>query len=173
MKKVLLVVAQNDYQPLEYSIPKRMLESASVEVVIVSNMIGIAKSTGNYNSAKVDLSLGDVEVNNFDGLFFIGGSGALEYLDNEISYDLLRTWQKTGKPYGAICISPRILAKAGVLKGKKVTGWDGDGELENLLLENGVIYINNPVVVDGNVVTADGPSSAEQFGKKILEVLEK
>ncbi len=171
MKTILLVVAQKDYQPLEYGVPKDVLESNGVKVITVSNQTGVANSVGNFNSVKVDLSLADVDVSEFDGLFFVGGSGALEYLDNEGSYNLLRKWQETGKPYGAICISPRILAKAGVLKNKKATGWNGDGELGDILSKNGAIYINNSVVVDGNVVTADGPSSAEEFGKKILEVL--
>lgn len=172
MKKVVLVVAQNDYQPLEYSIPKDVLELAGVQVVTVSNQIGIAKSAGSFDSTEINLSLDAVNVKDFDGLFFIGGPGALDYLDNEISYNLLRTWQKTGKPYGAICISPRILANAGVLNGKKVTGWNRDEELEKILSDSGAIYVRESVVRDGNVVTADGPRSAEDFGKIILEALE-
>lgn len=172
MKKVLLVVAQKDYQPLEYSIPKEILELAGVQVVTVSNQIGVAHSVQDYNQVNVEVSLDSVEVKDFDGLFFIGGPGALEYLDNEIVYNLLQAWQKTDKPYGAICISPRILAKAGVLENKKVTGWNGDGKLEDILLGSGAIYVKESVVRDGNVVTADGPSSAEEFGEKILEVLE-
>lgn len=171
MKTVLLVVAQKDYQPIEYASPRTILENNGVKVIIVSNQLGLAQSVKNYNSVNVDLNLADVNVNEFDGLFFIGGPGALDYLDNEISYNLLRQWQETGKPYGAICISPRILAKAGVLKSKKATGWDGDGNLGKILFDNGAQYIKEKVVVDGNVVTADGPSSAEEFGKKILEVL--
>ncbi len=172
MKKVVLVVAQNDYQPLEYSIPKDVLELAGVQVVTVSNQIGIAKSAGSFDSTEINLSLDAVNVKDFDGLFFIGGPGALDYLDNEISYNLLRTWQKTGKPYGAICISPRILANAGVLNGKKVTGWNRDEELEKILSDSGAIYVRESVVRDGNVVTADGPQVAQEFGNKILEVLE-
>lgn len=172
MKKVVLVVAQNDYQPLEYNIPKDVLELAGVQVVTVSNQIEIAKSAGSFDSTEINLSLDAVNVKDFDGLFFIGGPGALDYLDNEISYNLLRTWQKTGKPYGAICISPRILAKAGVLQGKKVTGWNGDGKLEDILSDSGAIYVKKSVVRDENVVTADGPRSAEDFGKIILEALE-
>ena len=173
MKKVLLVVAQKNYQPLEYSIPKAILEEAGVKVFTASNQMGEAHSVGNYNSAKVDISLKEVDITNFDGLFFIGGPGALEYLDNEISYKLLQAWQATGKPYGAICISPRILAKAGVLQNKQATGWNGDNLLEKIFSQFGVGYIGEAVVRDGNVVTADGPSSAEMFGKKILEVLGK
>ena len=171
MKKVLLVVAQNDYQPIEYSDTRSVLENSGVQVVMVSNQLGTAHSVQNYNSVEIDLSLEVTEVRQYDGLFFIGGPGALEYLDNEISYNLLQVWQKTGKPYGAICISPRILAKAGVLKGKKVTGWNGDGKLEKILLDSGATYTKESVVRDGNVVTADGPQVAQEFGKKILEVL--
>ncbi|HQL53010.1 MAG: DJ-1/PfpI family protein [Patescibacteria group bacterium] len=172
MKKVLFLIAQNNYQPLEYAVPKDILESAGIKVVTVSNQVGIATSTGNYSSTKVDLSLENIKMDDFEGLFIIGGVGAVEYLDNEIVYNLLKVWQKTGKAYGAICISPRILAKAGVLKNKKATGWNDDGKLEDLLLENGAIYNNNSVVVDGNVITAAGPASAEEFGKEIVKVLQ-
>ena len=172
MKKVILVLASSDYQPLEYSLTREVLEKSGVEVVIMSNKLGEAVSVQNYNTAEVDLILeSGVGVNDFDGLFFIGGPGALEYLDNESSYSLLRNWQTTGKPYGAICISPRILAKAGVLQNKKATGWNGDRELANLFSQYGVEYIDEPVVRDDNVVTADGPGSVQLFGQTILKVL--
>ena len=114
-----------------------------------------------------------VSTGDYDGLFIVGGEGALEHLDNETSHQLLKNWQATGKPYGAICISTRILAHAGVLQGKKATGWNGDGELGGILSAGGAEFVDKPVVVDGNVVTGNGPGAAGEWGSEIVKLLTK
>lgn len=171
VKKVLLVIAHEGYQPIEYRTSKKILEEAGHEVITVSDESGTAQAAYDGSSTTVDLKLDEVSIESGDALFFVGGPGAMDYLDNEKSYKLLQDWQASGKPYGAICISPRILAKAGVLKNKKATGWNGDGELEGILEGAGAEYLAQHVVADGNIVTADGPKAAEEFGRKIVEVL--
>jgi protease I len=186
-KKILFIIASEGYQPVEYGDAKKVLEEAGHQVITVSDRGGEAVA-GNGLVAKVDVTVSELnarrrdlslalssadERENYDGLFFVGGAGALGCLDNEESYKLLREWEKTGKPYGAICISPRILAKAGVLKNKKATGWDGDGELEGVLSAHGAEYVRQAVVVDGNLVTGNGPSAARGWGERICEILTK
>ncbi|MBI2436273.1 MAG: DJ-1/PfpI family protein [Candidatus Magasanikbacteria bacterium] len=167
---IVLVIASSGYQPIEYDTPKRKLKDAGFEVVTVSDRLGTAISKDPSITTQVDCLVSDVSAEIYDGLFFIGGHGALEHLDNEISYTVLRKWKQSGKPYGAICVSPRILANAGVLNGKQATGWDGDGELAGIFERCGVEYLRKDVVVDGHVVTANGPRAAEGFGKKIIQV---
>ena len=70
------------------------------------------------------------------------------------------------KLVSAICVAPAILANAGILKDKKVTGWSG---VKEVLEANGAIYTGRPVQVDGNIITADGPSSAQEFGETIAQ----
>lgn len=171
MSKVLLVIAFRDFQPLEYSAPKKVLQDGGVEVITASNEMGVAISTIKEQTAKVDILVKDANAENYDGVFFIGGPGAPEYLNNDDSYKLIKDAQVKCKVFGAICISPRILAAAGVLKGKKATGWDGDGELEGVLKKAGAQYVREPVVVDGNLITAGGPAAAEEFGRGILNNL--
>lgn len=181
MSKILFIIASDGFQPIEYSDAKKVLEAAGHQVVTVSDKAGVAVGKDG-SEVTIDFVLRDLSPalssaeereREYDALFFIGGPGALERLDNEESYKLLREWEKTGKPYGAICISPRILAKAGVLKNRKATGWDGDGELGGILSAHGVEYIREPVVVDGNVVTANGPSAAREWGATIVRILTK
>ncbi len=74
---------------------------------------------------------------------------------------------------GAICIAPTILAYAGVLEGKKATVWNQDGKQAEILTKNGAEFVDELVVVDGKIVTANGPPAAEAFGKKILEMLKE
>lgn len=169
MKKVLLVIAFEGFQPDEYSQPKQLLEAAGVTVVTASDKMGEAISKWERLRVKVDLTLDDVKVDDYDGVFFIGGPGALAHLDNELSYKIANSI--LDKVHGAICISPRILAHAGVLKGKKATGWDLDGELSGILTSAGAEYVKKSVVVDGNLITADGPEAAVEFGKAIVKLL--
>lgn len=170
MTGVILVIASRGYQPVEYGETKEILEKAGYTVITASDKAGEVEASDG-TKAVAEISVAEVKTMSAAGLFFIGGQGTLPHLGNESSYQLLREWQKTGKPYGAICISPRILARAGVLQNKKATGWDGDGKLADIFLACGVEYVREEVVSDGKVITANGPLAAKEFGEKILKIL--
>lgn len=171
MSKVLFIIAHEGFQPVEYNDPKNILQENGVEVFTASNLSGVAKAAYGGEDVAVDLLIKDVDVADYDGIFFIGGPGALENLDNDESYKVAKQTSDSGKLWGAICIAPRILAHAGVLKDKKVTGWDDDNELGEILTEAGAEYIHEPVVTDGKLITATGPKAAAEWGRKILENL--
>lgn len=171
MKKVLLIIAQNGFQSKEYFDTKAEIETKGIAVVTVAPLRVPAFS---HMGEEVipEITLSAVQVSDYGGVFVIGGPGALEYLDNEETARIFKEAQKLGNyPYGAICISPRILAKAGVLTGKRATGWDDDHNLGVIFEKYGVIYKDEPVVVDGVVITANGPLAAHDFGKKIAETV--
>lgn len=168
--KALLIIAQDGFQPKEYSVPKGVLESAGVEVVTASKKAGTAKSSIG-TAAKVDLPLSQIQVSDYDALLFIGGPGAAVYQHDYEAHLIAQEAFKQNKILGAICIAPTILANAGVLNGKKATVWNGDGQQGKLLQSKGAIFTNESVTVDGKVVTANGPAAAEEFGKKILKLM--
>lgn len=170
MKKVLLVVASDGFQPKEYADTKAALEAGEFLVQTGSDQSGEAFATDG-SSTLVDVVLEKVNVQEFDGVFFIGGPGALEHLDNQESNRILNEAMIAQKPYGAICITPRILAKAHVLVGKQATGWDQDNKLSEIFAQNNVEYIKEDVVVDGNIITANGPLAARAFGEAIVNIL--
>jgi len=171
MKKVLLIIAHHGFQPREYEKPKKVLTVAGVRVETASDQAGVAVSSITHEQVKVDVTLENVEAADYDGIFLIGGPGALEHLDNEKTYQIIRQAVQAGKAFGAICISPRILAKAGVLKDKKATGWNNDDQLAAILARAGAEYVCEPVVSDGKLVTAWGPDAAEEFGQEILKAI--
>lgn len=187
LKTVLLIIASQGYQPIEYGHTRKMLEDAGIKVEVASNLkqdafanpnnnhtksCGCNKAVPAYQKVHVDLALSEVDADKYDGIFIIGGSGALDFLDNQITHKIIQALAKNGKAFGAICISPRILAKAGVLEGKKATGWDEDNKLSGIFKQYNVTYVKKPVVVDGNLITANGPSAAIAFGKEIVNVLQ-
>ncbi len=172
-KKVVFIVANDGYQPIEYSVPKRILEEKGITVITASDRPGGAIASDN-STTPVDITIEELKPENYDGIFFIGGPGAMEHLDNSISYAIANKAMNLGIPYGAICISTRILAKGKTLEGVRVTGWDGDNALETILRGNGAEYAKgHDIVTDGLVVTATGPKAAEQFADGIMRVLTK
>ena len=171
-KKVLMVIAFKNFRDVEYFLPKEILERNGVKVTTASNKKGEAQGADGKR-ANVDLLISEVNPENFDAVLFVGGPGCLENLDNEDSYRLAQRTVEKGKVLGAICISPVLLAKAGVLKEKKATVWSSpfDRQPIEILKENGVFFQDEKVVVDGKIVTANGPNAAQEFVAEILKLL--
>jgi protease I len=170
-KNIVFVIAHNEYQQDEYTIPKKLLEEAGFQIITASNNLDFATAK-DESTTKVDILIQDINLEDCGGIFLIGGPGALEHLDNPITYNILQKAHFMGKPLGAICISTRILVHAGILKDKQATGWNGDGQLGEIFKNNQVKYISQEVVVDGTIVTASGPHAANEFGEKIISVLQ-
>ena len=173
MEKVLFVLAKNGFKDIEFSNPSSILKKAGHEIFVASNAEIDEMARGAEGmEIKIDYSLAKVKPENFDIIVFIGGSGALENLDNEESYRIIRATVGLNKPLGVICIAPVILAKAGVLKNKKATVWSSptDKNPIEILRSNGADYQNQTVVVDGNIITANGPQASEEFGMALLKL---
>ncbi len=171
-KKVVFVIPYKEFRDEEYFTSKEILDSRGFQVKTASSEKGVARGADG-GEIPVDLELKDIEINDFDALVFIGGPGCLDYLDNEESYQLLRDVYSENKIIGAICISPIILARAGILKQKKATVWSSNLNKEpiNILKSAGAEFINENVVVDGNIITANGPDAAEDFGKSLAALI--
>ncbi len=170
-KLVLFVVAHKGYQPVEYATPKKLLEQAGYKVVTASDQAGTSTATDD-SETPVDIVLSKVNMDHYDGIFFIGGSGSLEHLDNQTSYNLIKKANAVHKVIGAICVATRILAKSGVLTGKSATGWNGDNELGAIYRQYNVNYVHEDVVVDDTIITAVGPEAAEKYGQNCLSLLQ-
>jgi len=172
-KKIAMVITFKDFRDEEYFVPKEILEKSGVEIKTASNKTGKAIGTDG-GEVGIDLLVSEVNPADFDAVVFIGGPGCLENLDNENSYNLAKEVISKNKVLAAICISPVILAKAGVLYGKKATVWSGplDKTAIKILQDKGVIYTPESVVVDGNIVTADGPAVAGKFAEALIKILE-
>jgi len=165
MKKILFVIAYNNFKDEEYAIPRSILKDKGFSITTASNKKGIALGVNGLD-VEVNYLINEFDINDFDVLVFVGGSGCLRALDNQDSYNLINQAKKDDKVITAICIAPVILAKAGVLKGKKATVWSSpmDKSPIKILTQNGAIFENLDVVVDGNIITANGPQAAEEFG---------
>lgn len=171
-KKIAIIVAFKDFRDEEYFVPKGILEEAGVEIKTASTEKGTAIGADG-GEVEVDLLVKDLNPGEFEAVVFIGGPGTFKYLDNQDSYKVAKETISQGKVLASICVSPVILAKAGVLAGKKATVWSSpmDKSAIKILEDKGAIYQDTPVMVDGKIVTAAGPQAAEKFAETIAEVL--
>ncbi len=171
-KKILMVIPFKDFRDEEYFVPKKIFESSNFEVKVASNESGIALGADG-GEVNIDLKLGEVNMVDFDAVVFIGGPGCLKNLNNEKSYKLIIEANYLKKIIGAICISPIILADSEILKNKKATVWTSslDKSPAKYLEEKGAFYQDENVIIDENIITANGPSSAQEFSQKILSCL--
>lgn len=170
--KIALIIAFRNFRDEEYFIPKSIFLRNGAKIFTISAEKGIAIGVEG-NEAKVDIVVDDLRVSDFDAIVFIGGEGALKELDNEKNYEIARKAVEDGKVLAAICISPIILAKAGILKNKKATVWSNPLNRAGIkiLKEKSAVYQDEPVVVDGNIITGNGPFAAKKFAEKIIEAL--
>ena len=171
-KKVAMIIAFKDFRDEEYFIPKQVLKTGGSKITTVSSELG--KAIGIYGGeVNVDATLDKLKVDDFEAIIFIGGSGALKYVEDETCWKIAKETVLKNRVLGAICIGPAILARAGVLSGKKATVWSSplDKSAVKILKEEGTIYEDNQVVEDGNIVTANGPQVARKFGETIAKLL--
>ncbi len=163
------IIAPKDFQEKEYFGTKEIFEENGYEVLTFSKYPEVATSSAGTQVA-VDKTISNLEIERVSGIIFVGGPGTTVYFDDEEVLNLAKEAVTKGKLVGAICIAPSILANAGVLNGVMTTAYPSERKnLEN----KGALFINENVVVDGKIVTANGPGAAQEFAEKILETLKK
>lgn len=170
--RIAIIIAFTGFKDEEYFIPREIFEKERIDIVTVSNQDGIARGVSGAEVI-VDIKIEDFNIDDYDGVVFVGGPGCLKNLDNEPSYKIIQETVEQNKVLASICISPVILARAGVLKGKKATVWSDtlDKSPIKIIEENGAIYQDKNVVVDGKIITASGPQSAEGFAEEVIKGL--
>ncbi len=173
-KKVLFIIAFKDFRDEEFFEPKEILEKAGFQIEVASTEKGLAMGV-NGGEVKVDFIIDEARVDDYEAIIFVGGSGANRNIENIRFHRLAREAVMKNKIIGAICIAPLILARSGILENHKATVWTSALERGPIqqLKDGGAVYENQPVVVDENIITANGPQSANQFGKAIVKELKK
>jgi protease I len=168
LKKVLMIIAPEDFRDEELFHPKEELERAGASVTIACANTAPARGVLGA-TVTPDIKLDQVKVGDYDAVVFVGGPGSSIYFNDNRALSIASEAFKKGKVTCAICIAPVTLANAGVLEGKQATVWNGNliGRIES----KGAKYVAKPVVVDGKIITANGPAAAREFGRAIAKAL--
>ena len=168
-KKVVLLV-ENNYQDLEFWVPYYRLKEEGVEVTVVGS-----GSSRNYTSkygypVDVEKEAKEIDVSKYDGVVIPGGYAPDLMRRYPEMLRIVRETHQKGKVVAAICHAGWVLASAGILKGKKVTGVSA---IKDDLVNAGANYVDEEVVRDGNLITSRKPDDLPAFCREIIAALAK
>jgi protease I len=164
---VLVVVADRDFNDSEFWALHDSLAQAGYRPVVASASGGEAKGMDG-TTVTADLKLADVQAGDYRALAIVGGPGIQDLWDDARLQELARETAADGKAVGAICLAPVVLARAGLLQGKKGTVWS---DQRSELSDAGCDVQDDAVVVDGLVVTGNGPDAADEFARAFITTL--
>ena len=167
MPRVLVPIAQGS-EELEAVTIIDLLRRADFDVT-VAGLDGSPVTMSRKTKIVPDKSLDEALTQEFDLVVLPGGLPGADNLNNDSRiHVLLKKMANSGKFVGAVCAAPTVLAKAGLLKGKKATGYPGF--LESLDLPDTEVT-GRAVECDGKVITSRGPGTAMDFALTLIEAL--
>jgi 4-methyl-5(b-hydroxyethyl)-thiazole monophosphate biosynthesis len=167
MASVIVPLAQG-CEELEAVTVVDLLRRAGIEVVTA----GLDEQPVHASRGMVlmpDVTLDQALQRDYDMVVLPGGLPGADHLrDDPRVIDLLRQMAAAGKYTAAICAAPRVLARAGLLDGKRATSYPGALDIAAV---PGLDYREQAVITDDRVVTSRGPGTAMDFALELIELL--
>jgi protease I len=171
-KKVAFLVAGEGVEKAELVEPWAAVEQADLQPVLISPQEGKVQLFEHLDKADtqpVDLVVSEAKVEDFSVLVLPGGVANPDQLrTNEDAVEFVREFVESGKPVAAICHAPWTLVEADVLRGKRLTSWPS---LRTDIRNAGGEWVDEPVVVDGNLITSRKPDDIPAFNSAVLEAV--
>ncbi|HTJ02547.1 MAG TPA: type 1 glutamine amidotransferase domain-containing protein [Methylovirgula sp.] len=170
-RRVAILVADG-FEQIEMTEPKKALDAAGAETVIVSPAQGKVQGFSDKEMKKADAfpvggPLPQTRPENFDALVLPGGvmnPDKLRLIPEAVAF--VQHFVEAGKPIAAICHGPWTLINASGVRGHKMTSWPS---LESDLRNAGADWTDAPVIVDRMLVTSRKPADLPQFCAKMIE----
>jgi protease I len=167
--KRVAILVEDEFEDLELTGPLEALRAAGAAVAIVGPTLG-ATYRGKHGEAIVasDLAAGAARMEDFDALVIPGGHAPDKMRMRHAMVDLTRQAMEAGKPVAAICHGPQLLISANAIRGRTLTCWPSIAiDVKNA----GGLYVDKPVVEDGNRITSRKPDDVPAFSEAIVRAL--
>jgi protease I len=169
--KTVAILAADMFERVELEEPRRALEDAGATTEVVSIHDGEIQGFDHFEPAStvaVDRTIEEVTPDDYDALLIPGGVGNPDQLrGDENAVVFVREFVGAGRPTAVICHGPWVLVEAGVVRGRRVTSWP---TLETDIRNAGGEWVDEEVVVDGNLVTSRKPDDIPAFNEKMIEL---
>jgi protease I len=164
------VLATDGVEQIELDRPWQALEEAGAEPELVSLESGSITAYDHIDKGdtkKVDALVSTADPDAYAALVLPGGviNGDFVRADAD-AVAFVTSFFDAGKPVAAICHAPWVLIEAGVVKGRRMTSWPS---LQTDLRNAGADWVDEEVVVDGNLTTSRNPDDLDAFTAAIVE----
>jgi protease I len=165
---VLVVVPPRDYGEQTLRHARSSLHNVHVGTWSVSTNWSDLIKGRLQDEFMVDGDVAGAKMDGYSGVLFVGGEGAMDLAANADAQRLAREAAAAGKMIGAWGHATAILARAGILKGRKVTG---SPDVKDLVLEAGGRFSGRQLERDGDLVTAADEAVGIRFGKTLAQIV--
>jgi protease I len=167
--KHVAILVEDEFEDSELVEPLREMRDAGARVLIVGS--GSKRSyRGKKGVAEVraDTTASKVKADGLDAIIIPGGYAPDKMRLHQSMVDLVLEAHGLGKVVAAICHGPQLLISCDIVKGRCVTSWPSIAvDLKNA----GAIWVDEPVVKDGNIITSRKPADLPKFNKAIIQAL--
>jgi protease I len=164
------VLATDGVEQIELDRPWQTLEEAGAEPELVSlesRSITAFNHIDKGDTKSVDVAVADADPDDYAALVLPGGVVNGDFIRADAdAVAFVKSFFEAGKPVAAICHAPWVLVEADVVRGRRMTSWPS---LRTDLRNAGAEWVDEEVVVDGNLVTSRKPDDLDAFGAAIVE----
>ncbi|MBA2738491.1 MAG: type 1 glutamine amidotransferase [Nocardioidaceae bacterium] len=171
-KTVAFAVATEGIEQVELTKPWQAVEQAGGTPRLLSTEAGTVQGFNHLDKAdtfSVDATFADVSAEDYDALVLPGGVANPDALrTDEAAVNFIATFTTSGKPVAAICHAPWTLIEADVVRGRTMTSWPS---LQTDLRNAGATWVDQEVVVDGNLITSRNPDDLPAFCTTLVETV--
>jgi protease I len=167
----IAVLATDGFEQAELTEPRKALDAAGADTEVISPKQGKVrgwKSKEWGEEVAVDQSLEDADPKDYDALLLPGGvinADALRMQPKAVAF--VKAFFEAGKPVGVICHGPWAIIEAGYVRGHKLTSWPS---LKTDITNAGGQWVDEEVVVDGNLVSSRKPDDIPAFNRELINL---
>ena len=169
----VLIMATNRFEESELFGPREILLGKGARVTLAALDMEPIMATVHDDPGKTiapDLTIAEVKEGDYDALLLPGGVGNPDRLRmDEAAIALIRAFDKAGKPIGAICHAPWLLAEADILRGRRATSWPS---IRTDVSNAGAEVVDEAAVTDGHLVTSRKPDDVPAFTAALIAAIE-
>jgi protease I len=165
------ILITDGFEQVEMTEPRKALDQAGAQTRIVSPKSGKVRGWNHTDWGEefpVDLALDQARPDDFDALLLPGGVMNPDRLRMQPQAVVFaKAFADAGKPIAVICHGPWTLVEAGVVRGRRITSWPS---LQTDLRNAGANWVDQEVVVDGNLVSSRKPDDIPAFNRELTRL---
>lgn len=164
------VLVEEIYEDLELWYPALRLQEAGAEVSIIGPRAGETYKSKHGYPAKADLGMDEAQASQFDAVVIPGGFAPDRMRRHAAMLDFVRAMHEDGKPIAFICHAGWVPISAGIVTGRTATSFSA---IKDDMVNAGVRWVDQEVVVDGNLISSRTPSDLPAFCRELVALLER